>query len=114
MRASWINVIAMLFHELTAINVVLAYSTNILEDIFGKDTDASQGFTAREGTYVIGLTNFCSSALSIITMSFMGRRPLLLFGHAGICITYIIMGFFTYYKVNIGVLVMMCVFLLIY
>ena len=46
-RASWINVIAMLFHELTAINVVLAYSTNILEDIFGKDTDPSEGFTAR-------------------------------------------------------------------
>ena len=47
-------------------------------------------------------------------MSFVGRRPLLLFGHSGICISYIIMGFFTYYSVNIGVLVMMCVFLLIY
>ena len=44
-RASWINFVNMIFHELTAINVVLAYSTNILEDIFGTDPD--QGFTAR-------------------------------------------------------------------
>ena len=30
-RASWINVIEMIFHELTAINIVFAYSTTILE-----------------------------------------------------------------------------------
>lgn len=45
-RASWVNVWGMLFHELTAINVVLAYSTKILENIFGTDPNAG-GFTAR-------------------------------------------------------------------
>ena len=34
-RASWINVIAMIFHELTAINIIMAFSNTILEDILG-------------------------------------------------------------------------------
>ena len=91
---------------------MLAYSTKILEDIFG--TDPSKGFTAREGTYVVGLTNFLSSALSIVTMSYMGRRPLLLIGHAGICLSYVAMAFFIIFEIDLGVLVMMCLFLLIY
>jgi len=103
----------MLFHELTAINVILAYSTTILEDIY-PDPQPAGSFTAREGTYVVGLTNFLASVLSIGTMSFMGRRPLLLMGHSGICLTYIILGLFCYFNVDIGVLVMLCVFLLIY
>jgi len=101
----------MLFHELTAINVVLAYSTAILEMLFGT---SSQGFNARDGTYLIGLINFLSSSLSIVTMTYAGRRPLLLAGHTGICLTYVLMAVFTLKEINYGVLFMMCLFLLIY
>lgn len=34
-RASWVNFFAMIFHELTAINIIMSYSTTILEDILG-------------------------------------------------------------------------------
>mmetsp|Transcript_10791 Transcript_10791/g.13538 ORF Transcript_10791/g.13538 Transcript_10791/m.13538 type:complete len:171 (+) Transcript_10791:857-1369(+) len=110
-RASWVNVIAMIFHELTAINVVLAYSTKILSGIFPEDTE---GFNARDGTYMVGIFNFSGSFLSILTMSYFGRRPLFLGGHSTIFILYVLMGFFTLYEYDIMVLVMMCTFLVVY
>ena len=101
----------MIFHELTAINVVLAYSTTILEDIFGKDSD---GFNARDGTYMVGIFNFTGSCMSILSMTYFGKRPLLLGGHALMSLIYLMMGFFTLYNKNILVLVMMCSFLVVY
>lgn len=110
-RISWVNFVAMIFHELTAINVVLSYSTTILENIFGKDTE---GFNARDGSYMIGLFNFLGAFMSIATMSFFGRRTLFLFGHMGMFTVYVLMGFFTLYDYDMMVLVMMCTFLLVY
>ena len=44
MRASWINIANVIFHELAGINVILQYSNTILETILG---DTSSGFTPR-------------------------------------------------------------------
>ena len=38
-RASWVNFIAMIFHELTAINIIMAFSNTILEDILGTPSE---------------------------------------------------------------------------
>ena len=42
-RASWINIVNVIFHELAGINVILQYSNTILDSILGD----SGGFTAR-------------------------------------------------------------------
>ena len=34
-RASWINLIAIIFHQLTAINIIMPYSNTIFEKILG-------------------------------------------------------------------------------
>ena len=44
MRASWINIANVIFHELAGINVILQYANTILETILG---DTSSGFTPR-------------------------------------------------------------------
>ena len=36
-RSSWVNVVMIVFHELTGINVVLMYSSTILETILGTE-----------------------------------------------------------------------------
>ena len=43
-RASWVNIVNVIFHELAGINVILQYSNTILETILG---DSSSGFTPR-------------------------------------------------------------------
>ena len=46
-RASWVNIAGIIFHETTAINVILLYSTTILEQILGDPDEQTSGFTAR-------------------------------------------------------------------
>ena len=113
-RASWVNFGEVIFHELTAINVILSYSNTILQNILGDPSEQTSGFTARQGTYVIAVSNFLASVLCIWTIRTFGRRPLLIFGHCGISLAYLLMGIFTIIGFNYGLLTMICVFLLIY
>ena len=110
-RASWINVIMIMFHELTGINVVLMYSSTILENILGT---GSSGFNARQGSYMVAFVNLFSSFTSIFAVKYFGRRTLLLLGHSGIFVAYMLMGWFVIIDFNYGVLVMICVFLFVY
>ena len=63
---------------------------------------------------MIGVTNFLSSVLCIWTLRTFGRRPLLIIGHCGIFLAYLLMGIFTIIGLDYGILTMICVFLLIY
>ena len=87
------------------------YSNTILETILGTNPS---GFTARQGTYMLSLVGTISAFLGIFAVRKFGRRPLLLIGHVGICLSYLLIGIFTIKDVDYGVLVMMCMFLFIY
>ena len=102
----------MIFHELTAVNVVSAYSVTIFEDILGKDK--TSGFTPREATYALGCMSVIGTFMSVFTLRAFGRRTLLLFGHIGMSITWLLMGIFTLIEFNYGCLGMICIFVLIY
>ena len=100
-----------IFHELTGINVIMMFSNTILENILGTDPS---GFNARQGTYMISIVTLLSGVLSIYTVSQFGRKPLLLIGHVGICLSHLLIGIFTITDVDYGVLVMICMLLFIY
>ena len=63
---------------------------------------------------MIAAVNIFSSFTSIFAVRWFGRRTLLLVGHTGIFIAYMLMGAFVITKFNYGVLVMICVFLFVY
>lgn len=88
-RCSWINIINIIFHELTGINVIFLYSNTILAIVC-----SGASFTPRQGVYMINIVNTFASGISIWTIRTFGRRPLLLWGHSGICITHILIGTF--------------------
>ena len=110
-RASWVNVVYIVFHELTGINVILTYSNTILENILGTKTS---GFNARTGTYCISAANTLSSLVSIWFVRSFGRKTLLLYGHVGIALSHLLVAIFTITDVNYGVLAMICFFLFSY
>ena len=112
MRAAWVNIINIIFHELAGINVILQYSNTILEDIIGTDDDG--GFNARQGTYVISLINFLSAATSVWTINTFGRRILLLIGHALMALIHVGIGFAIIFDKNALVLIGICAFLFAY
>lgn len=101
----------MIFHELTGINVVMMYSNTILESILGTGTS---GFTARQGTYLLSIASLLSAFSAIWTVGVFGRKKLLLWGHASIFVTHLLIGVFTIVGLDYGVLVMMCLFLIIF
>ena len=109
-RASWINIANVIFHEATGLNIILQYSNTILDDILGD----SGGFTARQGTYVVGLVNFFASMMSVWTVNTFGRRTLLLVGHSGMSVAHFLIGIFIITNFNAGVLSGIALFLFIY
>ena len=109
-RATWVNLFNVIFHEVAGINVIMQYSNTILDDILGDDG----GFTAREGTYVVGIVNFLAAAASVWTINTFGRRTLLVLGHSGITISHLMIGVCIIIDFNAGVLLGMALFLIIY
>ena len=110
-RASWVNVVNMANHELTGINVILAYSNTILKNILG---DSKAGFNARSGSYVIAIVNALAAGAGIWTCRNIGRRTLLFWGHIGVAIAHFSVGLFTITRFNYGVLGMICFYFVAY
>ena len=73
-RSIVINIIQILFHEMTAINVVLIFSTTLFENM------ESATFSARNGTLFIGVVNLIGSIIALRFVKKFGRRTLLLWG----------------------------------
>lgn len=111
MRASWVNVANMFFHEVAGINVILQYSNTILDTILG---DADSGFNARTGSYMISMTNLVAACISVWTVNAYGRRTLLLLGHSSMTVIHALIGTFIMTGFNVGVLVGICTFLFVY
>ena len=109
-RATWINLANVIFHELAGINVILQYSNTILDDILGD----SGGFTARQGTYVVGIVNFLASCASVKTINTFGRKTLLVSGHTGMTLAHAMVGLCIITGFNAGVLAGIVLFLIIY
>jgi hypothetical protein len=65
----------MISHQVTGIGAILLYSNTILSMIPGS------GLNARQGTYVIGLWNFISSACSLYSGKRFSRRFLFVGGN---------------------------------
>ena len=91
-------------------NVVTAYSETIFEDVLGKNS----GFTPREGSYALGLMNFTACCASIITLRYFGKRTLLIYGHLGMSLSWLLVAIFDVTGLNYGTLVMLCLFIFIY
>ena len=88
----------------------MLYSNNIFTKINGNKGSIS----ARDGTFLIAGVNFIASFMSICIVKVLGRRPLLLIGHLGVAICHLVIGFFIMTDEGTGVILMTCMFMVIY
>lgn len=109
-RATWVNVGCMVFHELTGINVIMLYSSQMLAEMH----KSGKGLSPRAGTYLIGAVNALSSLLSIVTVKTFPRKPLVVAGHFLIGLSYLLLAIFNSYQMNDLALAMLLFFLLFY
>ena len=67
-------------------------------------------FTPRIGTILVSVVGLFGSILAFVVIPRYGRVPILIVGYAAIAICHFSIGFLTIYKVDIGVLVFLCLF----
>mmetsp|Transcript_4389 Transcript_4389/g.7429 ORF Transcript_4389/g.7429 Transcript_4389/m.7429 type:complete len:234 (+) Transcript_4389:876-1577(+) len=109
-RATWVNIGYILFHELTGINVIILYSNSIFKSMSG-----SGSITPKQGTYLVGFSNMIASLVSTQAVKFIGRRTLVIWGHALIAVAHALIA----YLINdgghdTGVIFMILAFVFIY
>ena len=104
------SMMIIVFSELTGFQAIMLYSNIIFTEIFGDHGAISP----REGTFIIAGVNFVASAVSIGTVRMIGRRPLLLLGHLGVAFCHLSIGLSIVMDEGMGVLIMTCLFMIIY
>ncbi len=85
-RILWLGIFLAIFQQWCGINVVFNYA----EEIF-----AAAGYHVSDTLFnivVTGVTMFVFTFVAIFTVDKLGRRPLMLFGAAGLSITYLLLG----------------------
>jgi SP family arabinose:H+ symporter-like MFS transporter len=75
-----IGLIVAVLQQITGINSVLAYATVIFDQVAGQGTALGSSF---QQTVWVGLVNLVFTVFALLLIDRVGRRPLLLFGTAG-------------------------------
>ena len=86
----------MIFRELSAINVIVLYSSILLESMNSKST-GSFPITPRQGTYILGMVDLFGGTLAMYTVTLFSRKCLFLFGNFSIAICHMVIGMATVY-----------------
>lgn len=79
-----IGLIVGVLQQITGINSVLAYATVIFEKAASNSAGDASSFMQ---TMLVGLVNLVSTVIALLLIDRVGRRPLLLFGTAGIAVS---------------------------
>ena len=74
--------------QATGINTIIYYGSILLREHAGQSTSAAVG-----ANVLIGVINFAGTVVALLTIDRIGRRALLLFGAAGMCVSLVALGF---------------------
>lgn len=91
-KATWVNIGYIIFHELTGINVIMLYSTEIFKTM--KNSEGENTIEPRTGTILVGFVDVVAATMAFYVVKRLGRRTLLLWGHIGIAICHGLVAYF--------------------
>ena len=111
-KATWVNIGYIIFHELTGINVIMLYSTEIFKSM--KNSDGENTIKPRTGTILVGLIDVVGATMAFAVVKRIGRRALLIYGHVGIAICHGLVAYFNTKDNDIAVLFCILLFIIIY
>lgn len=111
-NATWINFVYIIFHELTGVNVINLYSNQMLKQM---QDNGSSSLSPRTGTYIIGVVESVSALFaSLVMIKIFGRRTLVLWGHAAMGVTHLMIAIYNNRGNSTGIIVMMNLFMVAY
>lgn len=96
-----IGILLPIFSQISGINVIIYYGPKILSEA-GFSISAALG-----GQVTIGIVNVLFTLLAIWQVDKLGRKPLLLFGIAGVVISLVAVGLFFFYHIAQGMILIL-------
>jgi SP family xylose:H+ symportor-like MFS transporter len=97
----FIGIMLSVFQQFVGINVVLYYAGNIFRNM-GADTNSSL-----LQTIVVGAINLLFTVVAIFTVDKLGRKPLMIIGALGMCVSMLALGT-TFYFNDLGTITLIC------
>ena len=82
-----IGITLAVLQQVTGINVFLYFATEIFQRVAGSNMDA-----ALVQTIVVGVVNMSFTIVAIWTVDRLGRKPLMVFGYAGMALSLVALG----------------------
>ena len=107
-----IGIIVSVFNQLTGINSFIEYAPRIIEQ-----AGIGDNFSAMLSVFGIGLVNFIGTLVAVFLVDRVGRRPLIMFGIAGLVLAEVFLGIVTELQLNFyqtGVLAVIGLFLFMF
>jgi len=89
----------------------MLYSHQMLKQM---QSPGGKGLDPRTGVYLIGVINMFASLASTRIVKMFGRKPLVIWGHAGIAMVHFAIGILNNMDNNLGVLLLLLLFLVLY
>ncbi len=106
-RALLIGILLPLFSQVSGINAIIYYGPDLLEKA-GFQLSESLG-----GQVIVGIVNMLFTVVAVSTVDRFGRRPLILFGTAGLVLSLVWIGLMFAFEVKTGWLVLTPILLFI-
>lgn len=100
----------MFWHQSIGMGAINMYSNKLLENMQG----SGAWLTPRQGTYLIGIVNFISSAAGVLTSKSFTRRFLLIYGHFVMGLANIGVGLCAFYDYPNAVLAFILTFVIFF
>ena len=98
-------------YQFTGINSVLAYTNSMFSNL---KFNSQFEMTAANAAYLIGIANFLSSIISVLSAGVFGRKFLLIVGHFAIALCMILLGFFASNNFTIDIISLLLFYLFIF
>jgi hypothetical protein len=112
-RSTLIAISIIIFHEMTGENAILLYSTEMFKRMESYQ-DLDYALSPRQGTILIGFFNLLAHIPAVFLIKKLPRRTLLIYGHIIIAVCHIFVGAFAASTNDLGVVIMMSMFMVVY
>ena len=90
-RATWISIFINSMHNLSGINAVNVYITQLLI-IKKEETNGEFPITPGSGAFIIAIVNMIGCICALIPMRLIGRKPILMLGYGGLSVSLFVIG----------------------
>ena len=111
-KATWIAVGLFSFQQFSAMNGLIPYANRLIVSI--KEANDDFPLSPRNAAYIMGFMNMFGALLSYVTVTYVGRKPILMIGQSGMTLFYFVCGIGLIFGWLNTVFIALCLFIFLF